>query len=106
MDERTTKRRGPIGWLSGRSRRFWGIAAAALPVLYIASCGPALWVITRVPQPDWALDAYRFVYAPLGWGCEHSPALNGVVTWYSERFVPPAPLIFDPIEIPMQSIEN
>ncbi|HTI52389.1 MAG TPA: hypothetical protein VL475_15605 [Planctomycetaceae bacterium] len=40
MDERPTKRRGPIGWLKGRSRRFWIVFAILLPPLYLLASGP------------------------------------------------------------------
>ncbi len=43
MEQQPTKRVGPIYWLKGRSRRFWLIMAALLPVFYVASFGPACW---------------------------------------------------------------
>jgi hypothetical protein len=47
MSERPKKWQGPLEWLAGRSRRFW-IALALLPVLYVASFGPACWISSRV----------------------------------------------------------
>jgi hypothetical protein len=44
MDRRPTKRAGPLYWLSRRSRRFWIVMAAMLPVLYLAGFGPACWL--------------------------------------------------------------
>jgi hypothetical protein len=41
------KPRGPLTWLSARTWRFWLFAAIALPVLYVASFGPACWLASR-----------------------------------------------------------
>jgi len=62
MDERPTKRRGPLLWLAGRSRRFWIIAILAPPLLYVGSFGPACWAIGAhaIPARETAL-----AYEPL-----------------------------------------
>src|SRR5262245_28459002 len=58
MDERPTKRRGPMTWLAGRSRRF-RIGLAMLPVLYVASFGPACWISSRLqPSGRFVSSAY------------------------------------------------
>jgi len=81
MVEPERKRRGPIGWLVARTRRFW-IAVALLPVLYVASFGPMRTVAVRnefirwangnvtlnVVQSDWCQPAYR----PLIWASQQS----------------------------------
>lgn len=46
MDEKPTKRGGPIYWLKRRSRRFWIAVVVLLPVLYVASFGPAVWLVS------------------------------------------------------------
>lgn len=45
MNERSTKRRGPLGWMADRSWRFWAIAAVLVPVLYVLSSGPAAYIL-------------------------------------------------------------
>ncbi|MFN0051344.1 MAG: hypothetical protein ACKV0T_04085 [Planctomycetales bacterium] len=51
MDEQPKKCRGPITWLSGRSRRFWIVCGVLLPVVYVGSLGPACW-LTAQPFSD------------------------------------------------------
>lgn len=43
------QRFGPLLWLAGRSRRFW-VLATTLPMLYLASFGPACWISSSI-QP-------------------------------------------------------
>lgn len=38
-----------MNWLSSRSRRFW-IVLALLPVLYVASIGPWVWIGWHLPH--------------------------------------------------------
>ncbi len=45
MDQQPTSRGGPLYWLQRRSRKFWIIVAALLPVFYVASFGPACWMV-------------------------------------------------------------
>jgi len=49
MDEQPKPRGGPLYWLKRRSRRFWLIATALLPVFYVASFGPVCWCAARQP---------------------------------------------------------
>jgi hypothetical protein len=68
MDERPTKRRGPLLWLAGRSWRFWVVVTLMLPVLYIASFGPAVWITSRLhSSPGGRRTPYRamVIYYPL-----------------------------------------
>lgn len=59
MDERPTKRRGPLTWLAGRSWRWW---VAAAMVGYPLSVGPAM----RLSQ--WlGTQSFLVIYVPLGW---------------------------------------
>jgi hypothetical protein len=66
MDERTTKRGGPLCWLGRRSRRFW-IVIVALPVLYVLSSGPMVWLAVKMGAPDWVFGALETVYGPSLW---------------------------------------
>ncbi len=98
--ERPKKRRGPLLWLAGRSRRWWIVVAImlplSLPVLYVASFGPACWYtaadvggshmtwIRPAAPPTWA----RLLYWPLGGAIgNHSrpgiPALAGWLDWWA-----------------------
>lgn len=47
MDQRPTNRGGPLYWLGRRSSRFWIAVVAMIPVLYVASIGPACWLAER-----------------------------------------------------------
>jgi hypothetical protein len=61
-----TKRRGPIT-LFCESRRFrWSVVAlnVLLPVLYIASFGPACWINLRTGRGGRDIGAF---YRPIGW---------------------------------------
>lgn len=57
------RRRGPLYWLAGRSRRFW-ILATTVPMLYVASFGPACWISSRIqPGGEFVNAAYpQFVW--------------------------------------------
>jgi hypothetical protein len=48
MDGRRKNHGGPLYWLSRRSRRFWIVTGVLLPVLYVASFGPACWITSRM----------------------------------------------------------
>lgn len=73
MEDPERKRRGPLGWLAGRSRGFWIAAVVLAPVLYVGSFGPACWY-TAVPQvmtsPVPPPHPLMIIYRPLGsaWG--------------------------------------
>jgi hypothetical protein len=67
-------RGGPIYWLTRRSRRFWIVAPALLPVFYVASFGPWCWIACWLNS-----DTSKFcqVYPPV-------------------VFIPMTPVIVDP----------
>lgn len=50
MHQGPSQRGGPLLWLTRRSRRFW-ILAMTIPMLYLASFGPACW-ISGLVQPE------------------------------------------------------
>jgi len=73
MNEPERKRRGPIT-LFCESRRFrWGVIAVVLllPVLYVASFGPACWWFT--PGSYSATPKVPAFYMPIGWLYFHAP---------------------------------
>jgi len=61
MDERSKTRGGPLCWVGRRSKRFW-IGVAAMPILYVASFGPACWIAGRTGVGDSTVST---MYAPL-----------------------------------------
>jgi hypothetical protein len=82
-------------WLTVRiinRRERWAIRTAAaivlLPLLYVASFGPACWWFSNVSElPHGKLSAYRMVpafYRPIGWMARRGPAWVGrMVGWYA-----------------------
>jgi len=81
MEDRRTTRGGPLYWLGRRSKRFW-IAVAAMPILYVASFGPACWIrswcfqrsppyVAGTPGPP--EPVLSMAYMPLGWLIENAP---------------------------------
>ncbi len=62
MHDESKTRGGPLYWLKRRSRRFW-FSMFLLPVLYVASFGPACWAVSHLHGPPWVL---RIAYWPLG----------------------------------------
>lgn len=82
MSERRRKRRGPLLWLADRSRRFW-IIAAALPILYAASFGPACWIYSRSEDLEIWQTADR-IYYPILWQQAHGPDfVSGAIDRYA-----------------------
>jgi hypothetical protein len=71
MDERPTKRQGPIGWVL-RLPRFLIVAivlaaVAVSPVLYFLSAGPLLWLYTRGMMPREVWVGLVILYEPLNY---------------------------------------
>ncbi|MFN0051487.1 MAG: hypothetical protein ACKV0T_04805 [Planctomycetales bacterium] len=97
MNERATKRLGPVLWLASRTRRFWIAVALLLPVLYVGSFGPACWVTARWgfvrahslipirpdPPPQWMV-----IYWPIGAFLDKSESYtSAVLKWWVVLFV-------------------
>jgi hypothetical protein len=55
-----------------------------LPVLYVLSDGPALWLYHRGYL---SLDAFQMIYAPLRWACQRCPPLANAVACYNSWFL-------------------
>lgn len=63
----------PGGW-------FWLTLLVALPLLYVASFGPACWIVSRTA---FGLPAFRLVYRPLDSIAWHGPYQAGdALKWY------------------------
>jgi hypothetical protein len=79
MDERPTKRQGPILWLWARSWRF-RIAMPMLAILmgYVGSYGPAWWLTNRSDGTQ--LRRFRAIYRPILVAARNHPATLGYVT--------------------------
>src|SRR5436190_23317650 len=88
MDERPTKRRGPITWLAGRSRRFWIGLAMLLPVLYVVSFGPACWWTVNHRVPRWMV-----IYWPLGAMMERHHFGSSALDWWVFYGVDPGGMV-------------
>ena len=86
--ERRARRGGPLYWIARRPRRFWIIMAVVLPVLYVASFGPACWWFHR---SGWGgIGGYEQIriapkfYWPIGWTAKHSPMpIQRAIFWYA-----------------------
>ncbi len=58
----------------------WTLATVvALPILYVASFGPACWLVSRIESFDSELPE---IYTPIGWLCWKSPFLKTVIHGY------------------------
>jgi len=87
---RSQKWRGPLTLLA-ESRRFRCaiFVALAIPVLYVASFGPACWISSRLVWTAtavgiWAVAAVDLAYAPLMWIWSVGPEPVGdFLEWYS-----------------------
>jgi hypothetical protein len=56
------------------------LGLCALPMFYVLSLGPAVWLADRGYLPT---EPLQVVYAPLIWLHEHTP-LSGPLDWYVE----------------------
>jgi hypothetical protein len=75
MSEQPTDRGGLIYWMKRRSHRFWITAVALLPVLYIASFGPACWWLSpkSAVSGGIAIRQVPCIYWPIGRVLKHAP---------------------------------
>ncbi len=55
------------------------VVLALLPILYVASIGPAVRLATRGII---SLEAINVIYAPISWAMGHSSALRAAMEWY------------------------
>jgi hypothetical protein len=97
MDENDRKRRGPLLWLADRPRGFWIATAVMLPVVYVASFGPACWisepgVTPSTPGPgltpdiDPRISTAPRCYWPIGLIAKAGPApVRDCIVWYATR---------------------
>jgi len=71
--------------MSEPRRSMWPIVAVLmlLPVLYVASIGPVVWMDNRGHIPEWSRGPLEALYAPLEWVLSKSQTLDH---WF-ERYV-------------------
>ena len=55
------------------------VLVAVLPVLYVLSVGPVVWLSVHDWVPENVLGV---LYWPLDQLCRWSPTINGMVSWY------------------------
>jgi hypothetical protein len=54
-----------------------------LPVLYVASFGPAGWLVNHVFGPEWLKNALVVIYMPIIWIDKHGPApVHEALRWF------------------------
>jgi hypothetical protein len=82
MTAQPDKRRGPLLWLAARSRRFW-IVTVLVPLLYVASFGPACWMAERQLLPKWPVANVYLpcVVAAAGIGIVPNPVSKAMWWW-------------------------
>src|SRR5215510_10604822 len=76
--------------MSDERKPLWpwiGSLLFGLPVLYVASFGPACWVASRMAHPHPVIET---VYLPLGWGAEKfGPPAWSPLSFYARLGMPP-----------------
>src|SRR6188768_2856710 len=81
-----------------RSRPLWPLLTAALiglPVLYVASFGPACWLHSRTGGDRGIF--FQSAYWPIGWAARHSP-MEDFIRAYATLGMPEMGEIFMPAQ--------
>jgi len=60
-----------------------------LPVLYVLSNGPAVWL---VQHSYLSTESYTAIYSPIDWACSGSVTANAILQWYLELWSVPSPV--------------
>ena len=65
---------------------FWATVLLVGVLVYVASFGPAIWVIDHDDLPAaWAVDAFEIVYRPILWLEDNGPTpISNAIDWYLE----------------------
>lgn len=72
----------PEGNAAGR----YGWLLALLPVLYVLSTGPAMYLFKAMGQPDALEDIFEVVYYPIEWLWDHSQIAQALLEAYLDLF--------------------
>jgi hypothetical protein len=59
-----------------------------MPVLYVASTGPFVWLIERKLISEQTAEYLMFVYLPIIAACEFSPVVEGWLSAYTDLWTP------------------
>jgi hypothetical protein len=71
----------------------WVVAVLiGLPVLYVASLGPLVWLITRDLLPEWSAPFMNVYTAPLNWAVQSQTVRDRYIS-YTSFWVPKAPRV-------------
>lgn len=83
------RRLGPLGWIVRNPRRivFWYLLT--LPLQYVASTGPVLWLLRKGVLPNGASSIVVLVYTPLQWLYDHIGLMKALFDWYLPLFPSP-----------------
>ncbi len=63
------------------------IGVAMLPVLYVLSIGPMMWLSANGYIPP-RVSASVPLYAPLQWTADRWPAFDSLLDWYTGPWMP------------------
>lgn len=72
-----------------------------LPLFYVLSLGPAVWLHDRGMMGLAATDALETFYYPLQWASERSPAVSQPLEWYVGLWDRSAPV---PVNAPLPPV--
>lgn len=79
----STSPRASLGlWLGGAGLML------LLPVLYVASTGPFIWLVEHNWISEPTAEYLQYVYTPLIIACEYSPLIQGLFEKYGSLWVP------------------
>jgi len=66
----------------------WIVAlVVGVPVLYVASFGPACWITCRVCR--WSVPTLSAIYRPMVWTMQHSDKTGTVIVSYAQLVAKP-----------------
>ena len=63
------------------------VLVGLLPVLYVLSSGPALWLVERYARGSWVRRWTMNFYLPLEWLADICPPFRDAISWYVCLFV-------------------
>ena len=66
------------------------VVAVLLFVVYPLSVGPVVWLLWRVPAPEWMSHVVLPLYVPVGWLSGMSRTLGDVAAWYITLGIDPS----------------
>jgi hypothetical protein len=64
-----------------RGRAVWPLVFISIPLLYVASFGPACWISSKT---KFGVPKIAGLYQPLAWASAGSNRTGAVLSWYAE----------------------